>query len=331
MKNLRVFGITKLLPLKGFPAQYLLHGFRRAFVLVLCFLFGIIPARAAISACGGSTLSALAGAAGNSPSGGCGAVDVAFNGFALAGGSVGLANINLSNLSGGAITGSASINPIVAQFNSSGWVTSASGNTQTTYSIFDTRLQVLPGEQPPSLGGFWGITSLSLTLQENVLVPLSNNAANNYLEVLTQFCLGASAFTCSTTDATYGYIQQRLVFGNNVSADPTSIVNTVCTPGAGGCIVTNPTNASIGFGSVYYSTFGLRNSVTVSHVGNAGIIDLDSFRITIGQSAFDPFGNEIVVPEPSTFGLFGSALALLRIRRRFRGKARIGRDYVPLV
>ena len=87
--------------------------------VVLLAGFGAGSTQGAISACAGATLSTLAAAAGNTPTGGCGAVDIAFNGFTQSSGSVGLASIALANLTGGAVSGagiSQSITPIVATF-----------------------------------------------------------------------------------------------------------------------------------------------------------------------------------------------------------------------
>lgn len=277
---------------------------------------GSISASAAPTACAGSTLAVLAAAGANTPANGCGAVDLGFNGFVDSGGSLNLTNVTLSSLTGGTISGSGAsqaITNLVAQFNSTGWNTS-SGTSLTTYSVIDSRLQVLPGESAPTAPfSTWGITSLGLGLQENTGAPAN---AGNYVEVRTEFCLGLTGFTCIAANSNYGYVQQRLTFTSGSTA--VTILNTICTPGAGGC--TTSTNAlataNISFGSTGFLSLGTRNTVTVNRISGAGggfAIDLDSFQLSMGQTA--------VTPEPSTFGMLGSALLGLGFWARKRRKS----------
>lgn len=54
------------------------------------------------------------------------------------------------------------------------------------------------------------------------------------MEVKSEFCLGAGTFNCLPTASNYGSMTQQLTY--NAAASTVTTLNTICTPGAGGCV-----------------------------------------------------------------------------------------------
>jgi hypothetical protein len=161
-------------------------------------------------------------------------------------------------------------------------------------------------------GKYYGVILTDGTVQGNSL------SAGDVILTEEQFCLGAANFNCTTGSSNYGYVE---ITETSKGSGGYTTVFTVCTPGASGCTVSHPTTASISFNSVQ-TEIGIEDTVTISTVsGQARTVFIDSFD------------NEFMdAPEPSTFVLFGTALAgvgLLAARKassRGRQKRQLMRD-----
>lgn len=208
---------------------------------------------------------------------------------------------------GGSISGSgasSTITPILANFQSTNF--SAASGTQTLSTVLDFQAAV-NGNSPPTPAQ-WEITSLSLGLGNFTTANPANTG--NSIEVLEAFCLGSATFNGTTSSSNYGYIEEQVQLTTG-SAPPT-ITDTVCTPGATGCIAaTSATNLTLS-GLSGVTSVGIQETISINSVSGAGTnIYLDSFDNGFGQTAFDP--------EPGTFMLLGTGLAaagFLRYRRR---------------
>jgi hypothetical protein len=147
-------------------------------------------------------------------------------------------------------------------------------------------------------GKYYGIILTDGTVQENSLL------AGDVILTEEHFCLGAASFNCTAGSSNYGYVE---ITETSKSSGGYTTVFTVCTPGASGCTVSHPTAASISFTSAQ-TEIGIEDTVTISTVsGQARTVFIDSFDHDFMDA-----------PEPSTFALFGTALAglgLLRCRR----------------
>ncbi|HEY1753817.1 MAG TPA: PEP-CTERM sorting domain-containing protein [Bryobacteraceae bacterium] len=110
-----------------------------------------------------------------------------------------------------------------------------------------------------------------------------------------QFCLGgASVAGCAAADLGYIEITET---GTGGGTPTYNTVYTVCTPGAGGCTITNPGSATVTFATQLQ--IGIEDTITISNtLGEDRAVFLDSF-----DNTFD------VLPEPSTFALLGIGLA----------------------
>ncbi len=258
---------------------------------------------AAISSCPTSASgSALSSFGAQSASNGCSQVDLNFDNFSVT--TTGNSAGNTGDPTTGDVelygTGTSDLGPILAHFDS----TDSSDGTQWVATEGTRDLVSTLDFQVATNNSAYDIDSLTLSLGDYTTANPSN--AGNYVEVMEQFCLGDTTFSCSTSSSNYGYIEEKVTF--NESGAPT-ISEIVCTPGASGCTTsTGSLTLTLPSG---YTTIGISEVVTVNREIDAGQnIYLDSFS--------DQFGTDTAVPEPGAFWLLATALAgvgIVRLRK----------------
>lgn len=197
--------------------------------------------------------------------------------------------------------------PTILDFETSG-VSSGAGSCTTNSwctpppnagRISQTDSQIITYDAQTTGAGFSG-----LTLSDGTVQSPTGLESGDQIKTLEQFCLGSATFNCLQGDSNYGYLEVLQV-SNGSGGYNTSF--TVCTPGASGCTTSTPGIATITFAT--QSEIGISDTVSIKTVtGETSPVFIDSF-----DSDF------MDAPEPSTFVLFGSALAgigLLGLRRK---------------
>jgi hypothetical protein len=235
----------------------------------------------------------------NTPTG-CQLVDKQFSNFTSTPVGETATILMVDNSSGGTV-GANSITGLVANFNDptatagAGWHLSPNS---TVTSVFNYQGTIDQSVTPPTTGT-WTVSQIALVLGFN-----PGNAAQikngDSITVKMEWCPGATVVTVGC--ANYQFIQGVLTKNPNLTLLYTTSAN-----GTAGA-----TNNSIDVSSLGDNTnFAVRNTLTFVGTANGSTLPL-SF-ITNG---FDELG---IAPEPSTFVLFGMAMAgvgVLRYRRR---------------
>ena len=295
--------------------------------LILIALAGVRVSSAAVTSCGaspGTALSTLqgAGANGNNPANGCGAINMGFSNFAVpASGSdtppptAGTIEIQAS----GTAPVSNAINPITDTFTSigsgtTGWGILTALNTHT--QITDLNYKVSTNLDPafaPTGGKVWavnGATALSLT---NPVIDITAGTdtipVNTEILITETLCLGAStAAGCNANDT----VQVSVKYTNNGGTNNGTSITTLsasCLASVGfGCVANN------GAGTLAFNgVLGLFVEDVVT-LQNPTTLPNNADRYSISLSSFsDGFDQTAIAPEPASLGLMGLALASLAV------------------
>ncbi len=239
---------------------------------------------------------------------GCEQVDKQFTGFSYSNSGISVPGSTVDATFGGTAP-----TTITANFASSGWDTEAAG--QTTSSSVGYTATVDPAYTTPG-GPIYEITAIRLAA--NYTYESTNNTTDN-LTVIEYFCGGGASACAGGTPGvdgglnpnakTFGYMQFQLLGSTTGGSFNNTICfnngGTTCTPTASGTYISfTGTEYASGFSSIYIS-----NAIAVTSGGSQ--VQLNSFTDTLYES--------LITPEPSTFGLLGSALlalGMLRFRKR---------------
>jgi len=272
----------------------------------------------------GTVLTGLSGALTN----GCAAVDLSFSNFGLSASNTGengfvtptLANTAVYSTNSGSSGNtvgpiSLTINPVTG----GDWDASTGDNAGNGNMVFTVSYAVMTHN-----GGFWNGGSGPTYAAPNpgydwfldVITPTISGVANNSVSstqtitVLTTLCLGQTSIAGCT-----GANQATILA--TIPETPGAISYT-CNGNAGGVGFNfSCTNGVVNINNAFHATqVGVSSAFTMNHVAAFGtgapLIDLNSYTLSYSQFAD--------TPEPSTFGLLGSALAglgfLARRRRR---------------
>ncbi len=267
-----------------------------------------LPGFAGVTSCAtGSPGSALNSfQAGNTPTLGCGNVDLGFNNF-TAGGSVYDFRGNATTLS----TAMVDIYSPSGPSPSPGWVASSFDVPGTpTWSLIDfsgvtrgtsnvgyqvTALNGTSGVTPPTSGGMWAISSLGLgATYSNANVPSRDSIVLHEL-----ICGGATSTTVGLGNCTANHlatITETITGGGTptVTFSSSSLAGTVFTFDAATGVLTS---------SAGFTQIAIDDSVVLSRVY------FTTVALTSFTNTFDP--SAVSAPEPATFGLIGLALTTL--------------------
>ena len=283
-----------------------------AAILALTALPGFAGVTSCATASPGSALNSFP--AGNTPTLGCGNVDLGFNNF-TAGGSVYNSRGNATTLS----TALVDIYSPSGPSPSPGWVANSfdvpgtptwslidfsgvtSGTSNVGYEV--TALNGTSGVTPPA-SGIWAINSLGLgATYSNANVPSSDSIVLHEL-----ICGGATSTTVGLGNCTANHlatITETITGGGTptVTFSSSSLAGTVFTFNASTGVLTS---------SAGFTQIAVDNTVVLSRIFGTTVA-LTSFTNT-----FDP--SAVSAPEPATFGLIGLALtgliALGRLKSR---------------
>jgi hypothetical protein len=147
----------------------------------------------------------------------------------------------------------------------------------------------------PTTGNHFNITSVGLS---NVSGTDGANASDD-IKVVEIFCVGTA--TCTAAD--------EVTILASISGSGSSTASYTCTPGSGvtygSCGTASATGVAFTF-NTHENTINVVNEYALQ-VFNVTEDTLSSFQ--------DVFGEDEVTPEPSTFVLFGTALALIGLLR----------------
>jgi hypothetical protein len=285
--------ITNMIPEKIWTRQWP--------VVIGAFLLFTQLSSAAITSCGGSSINTITSTAGETPAGGCGAVDLGFNNFTVTGG-VTSSNIDLT-ASGGTIAAGppATITPIGLTLTSSSWVVT-SGNTLTSSVQFLDQVIAPPGGTgTPTPGSSWAVDGVGLLLPSSgIALPDSADS----ITVTEQFCLGVSAVGGCDAATNAGEIVATIK-SSGTTITTTCPTNLTCSG------ITGASGVGETFTSTSYSSVYVNQTVTVTSVGGGGFVYIPTITDSFFQD--DPSPS----PEPSTFFLLGSALVMLALVRRY--------------
>jgi PEP-CTERM motif len=269
---------------------------------------------ATLSSCGaapGTTLAALLGDGTNNPVNGCGQSDLGFNTFAAVDGAGSIASPTTSQIeisTSGGVNGGTTITPVVALYTLTGGNSITTGGG-TIIGTFNATGAPVSGQSAPSNPPFrWLVDGLGLTFTATSSAHPTNAES---VEVQEAFCLGQATFSCATTSSEYGYLS----ITEDIAANTGTVTynDVICTPGVGGCTQTTATTASLSLALAAYSVAATQLSIDINRPNDSGnVLTLGSISTTWNQIEG--------VPEPSTFVLFGSALAGLVTLRVRRGK-----------
>jgi hypothetical protein len=136
-------------------------------------------------------------------------------------------------------------------------------------------------------------------------VGSAGDGTNDRLIVYERFCLSGSPTNCGATN----YVTIEAIY-NSGSTTPDYSCKVTGTIAGISCASPNSDIANISL-SDQVTTLLVQNAYTLQEPGGSTTVTLNYFQ--------DTFGEQIGVPEPSTFVLFGSALAgiaALRFRQR---------------
>ncbi len=284
----------------------------RSSVFVVALLGTVGTSWAALTACGtapGTTLATLTGTTGETPTGGCGQTDLGFNAFttpATTGTNSGPTSSQIELSTSGGTNNGKTITPIAALFTLTGGNSLSSG-TSTIISSFADLGAPVGGQSPPSNSpAVWEVSGLGLSFAAETS---GNPAHAETVQVQEAFCIAQSTFTCLATAKNYGYLQ---ITETIATSGAVSYSDVLCTPGSGGCTITNATTSSLAitFSNPYNAQVATQLSFDISRqTGSGNTLTLDSISETWSQ---------VESPEPSTWLLFGSALAALSAIRGTR-------------
>lgn len=244
--------------------------------------------------------------AGNTPTLGCGNIDLGFNNFSTGGSIFGatgdpttLTNelVDIYSPTGPNPSGNTQ-GPITNNFDVPGTPTwslidgsVSSGASHVGYEV--TVLNGTSGVNPPVTGGMWAISALGIgATYANADVPLQDSIVLHEL-----ICAGATSTTAGAGHCTSDHlatITETITGGVTpaVTFSSSSLAGTVFTFDAATGVLT----ASTGFTEV-----AIRDSVDLTAVDGT----------TVALTSFSNTFDQIAIPEPATFGLMGSVLSAI--------------------
>jgi hypothetical protein len=266
---------------------------RNLLTAVICSTVLASSAWASITACpgiSGTPTETLATINANTP-GGCQVVDKQFSNFTTT--PVGqISTIEMLNTSTAGTVGSNTITGLLLNYDAPGiWQTAANS---TTTSVFNYQGTIDQTFSPPATG-VWTISQLTLVVNTN---PANSADFKNgdTVTVRMEWCPGATTVTgCANLQFIQGVLSK-------VGGGPITLVYTNSSGSGNGLDVTAFNDSTI---------FAVRNTLTF-----VGTSPQSAYVLSGISNGFDELG---VAPEPSTFVLFGIALAgvgALRHRRR---------------
>jgi hypothetical protein len=237
---------------------------------------------------------------------GCAEIDKSFTSLAAVSGAITTTDLQLW-ATGSAPAGN-TISPVDVNFDTTGsansWVSNATQSSSFSFVVdAHTGGSFTGGNYPsPNAGFVWAMNSLTL----NPTSAFSNNATGT-VTIAMQFCLGqATVSGCSVADS--GTITATFTR----TTGPTPILTFTCAVGSAGTCASPTGNSVNGFA---FTELAALDTITIDQTANGNhTITLNNIETDFGQFA------EAGAPEPSTFVLFGTALAGVGLLRRRRIK-----------
>jgi len=286
-----------------------------AFGVASLALFSAGLSQAAISACAGSATGTLLNSGVSGAANGCAVVDLSFQNISLSGanGTGGFATSTIattgvyasSTAFSGNTAGTATLTFDSTTAANADWIDGGAGGTlAATFSwVAVAHSSGSYGAGPtnytaPNVGFFWYFDKVTPFI--NGAVPTWSSGTQSVV-VTTTFCLGAAS-TAGCAAPNTGTLIATIAEGSSISYTCGTASTTLYTCGAAGVL---DTIASLRATQIAFS------SVIAANEGN-GSVQLTNFGFSYDQLA--------ATPEPSTFGLLGSALLGLGFLARRRRK-----------
>jgi hypothetical protein len=295
---------------------------REGFAVAAALLFSACTGKASINACPalGRTISSFGS---QSTSNGCYENDKTFTNFALTGSS-GFGNNPIlptaATIDFSTETTFLSVTTpwTVTAFFSGVQETGASRASATTSLVYLTNSHDTaandPGAPSPTAGYSFYIDSITLGVSGST----GSSVGGDTISVAQMFCAGNT--TCTTTNS----IMITAMYGNN-SSTPSFNCSAGATETFGACAGAHSATANL---VSYQTLLNTSTTYTVTAYSETNVPPGQNIPTMSTLNYFsDTFGEIETTPEPSTFGLFGSALVALYIygaRRGPRGAANFG-------